>query len=343
MATKRQKLFLIFFLSKASLFGLGYSLMFSLSGKDTWISVLFGTFIGTSIVFMISKIMNNKQNIDINRYLEKNYIIKILLIILSCYFILEELTTLTNFMTSFYLLKTPNYVIGVCSIIVTLYIVNKGLNSILRASEIIFYITLFMIISSLLILLTYTKTIHLLPVLTTPPKPLFKSSIIFSLYTTIPLINLLNLENNGKKIILSYILTNITIVIITLAILGIFGSSLTKIIRFPEYIVLKRIKILSFIEKIENILSITYIYDNLFLMIFSAYTVKNIIKNKIVYYMIIISTLLFTIIFINNNYIYALNNYYLTPYIFSIGLIIIIILYIKAQKKKPKLQIQRDT
>ena len=315
MATKRQKLFLIFFLSKASLFGLGYSLMFSLSGKDTWISVLFGTFIGTSIVFMISKIMNNKQNIDINRYLEKNYIIKILLIILSCYFILEELTTLTNFMTSFYLLKTPNYVIGVCSII----------------------------ISSLLILLTYTKTIHLLPVLTTPPKPLFKSSIIFSLYTTIPLINLLNLENNGKKIILSYILTNITIVIITLAILGIFGSSLTKIIRFPEYIVLKRIKILSFIEKIENILSITYIYDNLFLMIFSAYTVKNIIKNKIVYYMIIISTLLFTIIFINNNYIYALNNYYLTPYIFSIGLIIIIILYIKAQKKKPKLQIQRDT
>ena len=61
----------------------------------------------------------------------------------------------------------------------------------------------------------------------------------------------------------------------------------------------------------------------------------------ILFYIIIGMTYLFTTIYINGNYIIALYNYYLTPYILLTGFILIIILAIK---KKPKASyIQRDT
>ena len=132
MATKRQKLFLTFFITRASLFGLGYSRMFSLSSNDTWISAILGMLLGIIIVYMISKILNNKR--------KNNIVIKIILILLCCYFISEELTSLINFMTSFFLLNTPGIIIGLCSIIVSLYVIGKGLSSILRTTEILFYI-----------------------------------------------------------------------------------------------------------------------------------------------------------------------------------------------------------
>ena len=325
MATKRQKLFITFFISRASLFGLGYSRMFSLSLQDTWISAILGSLIGIIIIYMISKIINNS--------IKK--IIKIFIILLCCYFISEELTSLINFMTSFFLLNTPGYIIGLCLIIVSLYVISKDLPSI------------FITIITLVVLLSYVDVTHLLPMLTTKTNALFKSSLIFALYTTVPYITLVSLNNNGSGLIKMYLFNTLITTILILAILGIFGPELTKVLRFPEYIVLKRIKILSFIEKIESLLSITYIFDNVILTILSTYTIKTYLedfnKGKLSLYIILLITYLYTVIFINGNYINALNNYYLTPYIYLIGLILIIILFIRATKKKPKLQIQRDT
>ena len=327
METKRQKLFLLYFISRASLFGLGYSRIFSLSSQDTWISAILGMLLGILIVFIISKI---KQY--------DNKILNIFIILLLCYFISEELTSLTNFMTSFFVLNTPAYIIGLAAIIVSLYVVNKGKIAILRTSELLFYISIFITTITLCILISYINVSHFLPILTTNYKLLIKSSIFFSLYTTVPLINI---ESNDKDLIKMYIISCLTIIILIICILGIFGPELTKILRYPEYIVLKRIKILSFIEKIESLLSVPYIFDNMILIIISTYNIKRLISNRTIFYIIIFTTYILTTIYLNNNYIIALYNYYLTPYILLIGLIIIII---KAIKKKPKASyIQRDT
>jgi spore germination protein KB len=250
-------------------------------------------------------------------------------------------------MTSFFLLNTPGYIIGLCLIIVSLYVISKDLPSVFRTSEILFYISIFITIITLVVLLSYVDVTHLLPMLTTKTNALFKSSLIFALYTTVPYITLVSLNNDGSGLIKMYLFNTLITTILILAILGIFGPELTKVLRFPEYIVLKRIKILSFIEKIESLLSITYIFDNVILTILSTYTIKTYLedfnKGKLSLYIILLITYLYTVIFINGNYINALNNYYLTPYIYLIGLILIIILFIRATKKKPKLQIQRDT
>ena len=338
MASKRQKLFLLYYISRASLFGLGYSRMFALTKQDTWISAMIGLGIGLIIVFMISKIMNNKKYIN-------NKIIICILIILYSFFISEELTTLMNFMTSFFLLNTPNYIISLAAIIVSLYVVSKGIKSILRTGEIVFYFNIFITITTLVILCSYINISHLFPILDSSVTSIVKSSIIFALYTTIPLINLLNLENKGQGLTKMYLISSLTIIMLIICVLGIFGPRLTEILRFPEYIVLKRIKLLSFIEKIESILSITYIIDNLMLIIISTYNIKYLVKdNKIAFYVIILVTYLFSAIIINGNYINALKIYYITPYIFIIGLILIIYYFINSIKKKPKASyIQRDT
>ena len=340
MATNRQKLFISFYIIRASLFGIGYSRIFSLAESDAWISAILGTLFGVIIVFLIKTIMNKKSTLTLADYLKENTLIKIAIIALCLYFILEELTTLTNFMTSFYLLNTPNYIISLCSIIICLYVISKGIHSILKTSEIFFYLSILISVITLIILSTYVDISHFRPILLISNNSLIKSTSIYALYTTVPLITLLNLKNDGKDLIKLYLFSSLLLIILIIIITGIFGPEFVQILRFPEYIILKRIKILSFIEKIESLLSITYILDNLFLTIMSLYTIITLINNKIISLISILFIYLFTSYFINGNYINALNNYYLSPYIFILGLLIIIILAIK---KKPKLQIQRDT
>ena len=256
MATKRQKIFISYFIIKASLFGIGYSRLFDLAANDTWISVILGTLLGLGIILIINKATMNKKGLSLKEYLKETLLLKLLIILLCSYFILEQITTLTNFMTSFYLLNTPAWVIGLCLIITALYIANKGLLTILKTSEMLFYLSIGVTVFALGILLTYVDLKHIMPIMIIKPKNLLSSSIIYALYTTIPLINLLSLKNDSSNTIKIYLITSLSILLLIFVILGIFGPELTKVLRFPEYIVLKRIKLLSFVEKIESLLSI---------------------------------------------------------------------------------------
>ena len=340
MATKRQKLFMTYFLSKASFFGIGYSRLFNISSNDTWISIILGTLIGIIIVYIISKFMDLKKGTSLKDFLNKSIILKCLIIILCSYIFLEEIMVLTNFMTSFFLLKTPNICISIPILVVIIYILNKGLRPTLKTNEILFYISIFITIITFLTLLIYPNYDYLRPVFITSYSNILKSSLLYTTYSTIPLLLLTNLENDGKSIIKMYLVSSLRILLLSIFILSIFGPALTKVYRFPEYIVLKRIKILSFIEKIESLLSIIYIFDNYILMLLSSYTINSLLGSnkiaKVSFYGILIGLMLFGTIFLADNYYISLKNYYLSPFIYSLGYLILFLLIIKAIKKKPK-------
>ena len=344
MATNKQKLFMTYFLSKATFFGIGYSRLFNLSKSDTWISIILGMLLGIVIVWLIKIIMDAKKGLSLDIFLKDktfiNIVIKLLLICLCIYIFLEEIIILTSFLTSFFLLNTPSIVISIPIVIVVFYVLKKGLQPFLKTNEILFYISIFITIMTFLALSIYPHFDYLKPFLITKYPSILKSAFLYATYSSIPLLLITNLENNGKDLIKMYLVSTVRILLLTIFILTIFGPQLTTIYRFPEYIVLKRIKLLSFVEKIESLLSIIYIFDNYILMTMSAYTVKKLLgDNKISRIsfplMITIITVIGTIIF-TDNYVLSLKNYYLSPYIYLGGYLIVLLLLFKAIKKKPK-------
>ncbi len=344
MATNKQKLFIAYFLSKATFFGIGYSRLFNLSKSDTWISIIIGMFFGMIIVWLIKRIMDAKKGLSLENYLKDkkiiNMVIKILLLCLCSYIFLEEIIVLTSFLTSFFLLNTPSIMISIPIVIVVFYVLRKGLQPFLKTNEILFYISIFITIITFLTLSIYPHMDYLKPILITKYTNIIKSAFLYATYSTIPLLLIINLQNDGKDLIKIYLASTLRILLLTMFILTIFGPQLTTIYRFPEYIVLKRIKLLSFVEKIESLLSIIYIFDNYILMTMSAFTIKKLLGNKmtakISFYSIIILITAIGTIFFTDNYVLSLKNYYISPYIYLSGYLLIILLLLKTIKKKPK-------
>ena len=66
---------------------------------------------------------------------------------------------------------------------------------------------------------------------------------------------------NDHKLIRKYLFGTISIILIGILIIAVLGPNLIQIYRFPEYMILKKIKVFQFLEKIENIISITWILD----------------------------------------------------------------------------------
>ena len=78
--------------------------------------------------------------------------------------------------------------------------------------------------------------------------------------------------------------------------ISILGNSLIELYRYPEYIILKKVSFTNAIENIENIVCFMWIFDIYMLMINSANQIKNNVANKILLYLIIISSLFIAII-----------------------------------------------
>ena len=97
---------LTYFLSRSSMFGIGFYLIFKETSKDSWISLLLGTLLGIIIIYifsLIKKYINNKTIIDSlkNYPLGKLYIF--IFILFNLLLITTTLVILPLFVNSFYL------------------------------------------------------------------------------------------------------------------------------------------------------------------------------------------------------------------------------------------------
>ena len=101
---------------------------------------------------------------------------------------------------------------------------------------------------------------------------------------------------------------------------------------------LKKIKILSFVEKIENLVSVIWIIDGFFKVSMASHTIYDLLPEKYNKKIgIILATAMFyvTSFIVGQNYITRLSLYYKTPIIYLVGFILIAIpLFIKTRKLK---------
>ena len=319
MITNKQKFSLIYFITNSFFLASGYSLIFKVSGKDSWLSMILGTLIGTFFIYLMNKYIFNKNS--------NNILTKLITYSFHLFIIFVNILVVRIFATSFFLTKTPGIVITLPFISLAFMCSKKGINTIVKMSELLLPISLFFITISMLAVLKDGSINSFLPLLTVPKSKIFISSLYYGIFTAIPHLMLYNINIDEKIHIKSYIYSSLISIFIGVIIISTLGPYLIKVFRFPEYMVLKQIKLFNFIEKIENLIGLVWFFD-LFMSSSVCFYNLNKVINKNFIIAIIIASIVCFVEFVSKNYEYANYIYkHLPILLFIIGFIFFIIFY----------------
>lgn len=333
----------------------GISIILSLkgSGQNSYLCPIISFILGLIPLSITLYISNYKKNLTLKEKINSlfpkgiNNIINVILTILFSTIGIITLFNMANFVESEFLAETPLFIITFMMTICLIYCLNKGIETISRVSLIFAIIVLIFHFITIAPLQTQVEFNNFLPFLDKGIVPIIKDSISVTLINLIPnfllLIipknNIIDKEKTSKYIIISYILAYLLFLLMIYVIIGVLGPYVARIYHHPEYMLLKRISLFNFLDRIENIIAIEWLLMTFITIIMVIYyiccntnTKPNLITNIIITSII---GLISTYIFKNNTVFYTfLYNYY--PYILSIIFIIMIIIAITIFIKKKK-------
>ena len=334
---------LSYFITRSSMFGIGFFLLFKNVGKDAWICILLGSILGVGIIYLYHLIKKYLQKESLKEKLKNTFIGKILLFLLILfylYIIVIILILLPMFVNSFYLLYTPKILVVIPFMMLAIYVANKGKTTLSNLSSLLFICSILIVALYFLLLTKYYNFSNLIPILTVKTDNLLLATLIYASITTIPNILIINYpENNFKDDLKNYIYATISILVITLGIILALGEPLLKIYSFPEYDVLKQIKILDFIENVENLSTFVWYFDLFITLSVVTTNLKETLPtkyNKIYFYLLILSVVIIANFIIGENYRIISMTFKSYAFILDIFLVIFIalLIYLKIINKK---------
>lgn len=337
---------LSWFIMCSGIIGISFNSYIHIAKTDAWLAPIIGSIIGFALLLIFLKIMNYKDEYNINDILKEKCskigkIISILICIFIASFIMIYFYNLINFISSEYLYSTPKLFIAIIFIIPIIYTLLYEIHVISRSIMIFGYIAIFFFICASLSITFQSNPTNLLPFLEHGFKmPLFASlyhvcyivSPLF-LLTIIPKEKIRDNKKFNKKMIITYIISSITVCIIVYSVLASFGIELSLLYQYPVYNILKRISVLSIFDRVESIIAIMWILFIYTTCIIGFYYLKTSFyqitelkenkKNKVFILTLCILLLLFSVvIFPSNTFV---NDFLLNIYPFFIAIFFIII------------------
>ena len=315
----------IYFIMHSCFVGISINNLFFISKQNTPISILFAIIIGLIPIYIFLYIMNYKPNLSIIELNQELFGRKIALIInlLLLTFVLSLAViifyNLCNFINSQYLYRTPVVLIGIIFAIGIWYMLSKGLPTFARVIMILLYIDLFLYLLSFIGLVGQIDIDNLRPFADEGLKPIMTGSLHYMIYNILPIFLLTIIPKEQMKqdrhfnqhVIGAYLITNLMLFIIAFCTLSILGIELCQLYQYAEFHILKRVSILGFITRVENTLSLQWIFYMLITCAIAVYFLANGIKRiwhphdnkseKIIY------TILLGIIFILSEFIFPTN------------------------------------
>ena len=347
-----------YFLTRAFFIGITFSCLNRIIKQDCWIVPLISLFIGLIFILLINYIMNYKNSLCIVEKIKTMFkskislIFIILIIVIGIIYNIANTTNLNNFIHTQFLNKTPISVISILFTIVTLYILSKGINVISKTTVIIFYISIFLVIITIIGLIPKFQLSNLKPLFQYNTKDLFNSIRFYYTFNITPIFLLTiipksNIKNPKvlKALSISYIVSTIAIFMSIILTMGVFSHELINLYEYPEFQVLKQISLIGVASRIESVLVIQWIFDlfiyNLFIIYFVCNCIKKTIKKDLNINLIYLVYSFLLIIFLNiiSRFNIYLENFilnYAFKYISIITIIIILILCLKIKIEKPR-------
>ena len=259
MKTKKIELNILIFILIEALFLLFFF-------KTSILNMIIGTVLGIILIFITKNIKNNK-------------LISLLIFIVSILLSITILDKVTTFISYNILNNYPKFIITTTYLLVSIFLALKGYHTYIKSLEIALYFFLFIKLFSIFLLLPYINIINfnyqLLEQISININFLYISLTIFFINLSIKYLTNYQVKN---KI---FSLSTINPIIMKLLTISIIGNTLFNIYNYPYFSVLKRIKYLEFIERMEGILSFEYLLCYIFLSSFLIILIKSIIENNI--------------------------------------------------------------
>ncbi len=335
---KKESYGLCYFLGRTFFLGFGYSLLLTITSKDSWISFLLGTLLGIIFVSLIAKIKEDMQEKTWKEYIQQKkngkWILSIIYFLFLIWIMIQILFILETFVSSFFLIESPPYYILLPILFIIIRMNKNSFQTIGYLTNIFMPLSFLILLFTIIILIPYSHIDPFLPIMTTKTSNLFLSSLYFAFYSTTPFLLLLDVPLKETKLVRKYVFSMMTILSIGILIIAVLGPNLIEMYRYPEYMLLKKIKIFEFLEKIENIISITWIIDAIFTLAVCTHNLKNILptKGKNGYLYGIMLFLYGIVIYLGKIYYIELQIYHILPLtlgILSLSLIILLHLFPK--------------
>lgn len=242
------------------------SIFFLFFFHESLLNIILGSLLALILIFMYQKLR-----------LKENLITKASLLIILLILGTLVLQRSTNFVEYNILKNYPSLVIKLLFLFISFFLASKGYHSFIKSLEISGYLIIFLYLSSLLLVIPNIEfnnfNIQLIEELRINNHFLHFALIIFLIYVMINYLNKhqLNIKGYSISIINSCFFKVITI--------GILGKTLTDLYQYPYINILKRIKYLDFIERMEGILSFQYLFIFFFLLAFILLTIRYLIMD----------------------------------------------------------------
>lgn len=251
MKKNKEYLSLTNFFSKALFLGIGISKVLIDAKESAIFSIILGTIFGTLILFILNKLSFYKCN-GLRKFIMFT-IIYILLVI--------GLTEFTTLISSIYLIDIKKYILMLPTLAVILYMNSKNIEVHYKVSSMIYGVSFTIFIIAFFSLAPQIDYLNLLPLFNVSFKKILFTSLEFALFSVVPNILLGGLDiKKDNKIIKRYLVSNLLLSLMILVTQGILSIELVRMFKYPEYIVLKKISLLDFINNVENIISFLWIF-----------------------------------------------------------------------------------
>ena len=290
--------------------GFGYSLLLSITNTDALISLILGSTVGFGIIWGLEYLKE--------KWVSNNVLNRILITIFSLFLYSQIVFIFQTFASSFFLLKTPIWFLGLPIPFLIYKISKHGVKTIGLLAESLIPIVLFLILLTYFGLLKNIKLDYLTPIFKTNTIDILKGSLLVAMYSSAPYFLLLNIPLDKNKLKVKFLVCQILLTITCFFIITTLGPNLISIYRYPEYMLLKEINIFNFMEKVENIISIAWLFSLFILLSLCGYNLKENLQFKNKDYLFIISLILLYLFSLleSTHYIEELKVYYILMYIF---------------------------
>ena len=230
------------------------------------ISILFGS----SIAFFLIKLL---ELFNIYKY----KITKFILLIISCFLMPLYLSKITYFISD-NILRNYSLIPITLTLILSIFILgNKGYHTIIKVIIIESYFIIFTIILGLIILVPYIN-IENINMSIFKTNNLFLSTLKYIFYLVYSYFLIYSpTKTNYKKTDLSGSIFNIFCILLINSVL----SLVTNYVKYPYITIFKRVNLIGFIERIEIIFSMNYLFIFYFLLLLIYYQIYSILKTKL--------------------------------------------------------------
>ncbi len=252
---------LILSLCNSAFYGTFSSYILYKTKTDSFLTIIIGFIISLLLSKIILHLFNKHpsksfvKRSKVNKFNGPLYII-----LLMCTYILLSFR-LSTFLSNQYLINTPNFVILSMIVLITYYTSSKGLETIIRVSNITFYISMFIFIFDFFSLVTQINIENFYPMFTTSLKDIIVTSILFSIFFITPNIYLNAFKKNQivdsdkfNKYYYSMQVVSLIIILLNMfTTIGVSGVNVNNLFDYPIYTTLKRISLFSFLDSMENV------------------------------------------------------------------------------------------